>query len=43
MEGHFHTHNAHHKCEAEIERKWKALEMFIRGYVNNVRVHMVAL
>ena len=30
-------------CEAEIERKWKVLEMFLRGYVNGVRVHLVAV
>ena len=38
-----HHHNSRHHTEVEIERKWKALEMFLRGYVNNVRVHMVAL
>ena len=31
------------RCEAEIERKWRVLEMFLRGYVSGVRVHLVAV
>ena len=30
-------------CETELERKWRVLEMFLRGYVNGVRVHLVAV
>jgi len=31
------------RCEVEIERKWRVLEMFLRGHVNGVRVHLVAV